>query len=701
MPPSEPRRFAWLAAALLLGAVALVYANSLAAPFIFDDFQAVVRNPSIRDLARLDRVLDPPLDAAGSTGRPLVNLSFALNHALGGLDVRGYHAGSTLLHALGALALFGLLRRTFRLPALAGRWAAGSTLRAFAIALLWAMHPLLTESVTCIAQRNEVLAGLFYLLVLYAFVRSAETAPAGRGWLALSLAACLLGVASKEIVATAPVLVLLLDRTFVAGSFAAAWRARWKYYLLLAATWLLLAWLMVRADRRGGIVGLGLGMGSWEYLVTQGHAIALYLKLSLWPHPLVVDYGHPLFPLREVWPQFLLVTTLVLATAWALWRRPRWGFVGACFFVILGPSSSLVPLTTQTIAEHRMYLPLAAVIAGLVLGLEVLWPRRWPWACAVLALAAAVLTVRRNAEYLDEPGLWHATLRHQPDNARIYAHLGDYHRRQRDWAAAAAAFRRATELREGFALAHSELGNMLLEQGRIAESLDQHRLALQMRPDEAHIHYNLGLAAARAGDLPAATRAWEEALRLKPGMVVATLRLAELSLQRGDPAGAFARYEAADRDHPRDAELLDGWGRALTQAGRFDEAIARLTAARALRPDIPEVHYNLGNAFLQAGRAAEAAPCYTEALHLRPVWSTAQHNLALARLGEGRAPEAVSLFEAVIRQEPRHVEYRLSLAFALEETGRRDEALAQARQACDLDPGSERARLLLERLQRR
>ncbi|HWA25131.1 MAG TPA: tetratricopeptide repeat protein [Lacunisphaera sp.] len=700
MPATDQRR-TYLLAAVLVAAVVLAYGNSLTGPFIFDDFQAVARNSSIRELARLDRVLSPPLDAAGSTGRPLVNLTFALNYAFGGLDVRGYHAASILLHALGALALFGLLRRTFQLPVLAPRWAANGTERALGMALLWAVHPLLTESVVCIAQRNEVLAGLFYLLSLYGFARAAGHAPAARGWLAASVAACGLGVASKEVVATAPVLVLLYDRTFVAGSFAAAWRARWKYYLSLAATWLLLAWLMRGTNQRNGIVGFGLGMGAWEYLVSQGHAIAVYLKLALWPHPLVVDYGHALFPLREIWPQFLLIAVLVAATAWALWRRPRWGFAGAWFFVILGPSSSIVPLTTQTMAEHRMYLPLAIIATGMVLALEALWPRRWMGLCAALAAGAAIITIQRNAEYLDELGLWQATLRQQPRNARIHAHLGDYHRRHQEWAAAAAAFRRATELREGFALAHSELGSMLLELGRVPDSLEQHRIALRLRPDLPEIQYNFGVAAAKAGDLPAAVRAWQEALRLKPDMTVAMLRLAEQSLQEGDRAAAFARYELALRENPRDAELLDGWGRILTATGRLDEAISVLTKARDLRPDMPQVHYNLGNALLSAKRFDEAAASYAEALRRQPAFPAAQHNLALVHLERDRVGEAVTLLQAAVAGDPQSVEFRLTLAYALAREGRDAEALAHALQARSLDPNSARAAALVEQLQRR
>ncbi|MCX6952485.1 MAG: hypothetical protein NTV51_10010 [Verrucomicrobia bacterium] len=189
--PRAPAR-PWLAAACLVAVVVLAYANTLRAPFLFDDAGAVLDNPTIRRLGSLS-IFRPPTDGSTTTGRPVVNVSFALNYALGGEDVLGYHAVNLAIHALAALTLFGLLRRT---PPFAT--GAGAPWPAFFAALLWALHPLQTESVTCIAQRTESLCGLFYLLTLYGFVRAAGAPapeePAGAlrrtPWLALSLVSC-------------------------------------------------------------------------------------------------------------------------------------------------------------------------------------------------------------------------------------------------------------------------------------------------------------------------------------------------------------------------------------------------------------------------------------------------------------------------------------------------------------------------------
>lgn len=693
----------------LLGVALLgVYWSGLNAPFIFDDYPAVVRNATIRDLGHLNKVLNPPLDAAGATGRPLVNLTYAINYALHGQHVRGYHVGSVLLHAVGALLLFGFLRRTFELPTLQEKWPGSAAWRAGAITTLWAVHPLLTESVVCVAQRNEVLVGLFYFLTFYAFVRSLEEPAFHRSWQLLAVIACWLGMASKEVMATAPVLVLLFDRTFVAGSFGAALRERKRFYIAMFASWLLLAWLMDRTEQRAGVVGFGLGISAWDYLVTQGHAVALYLKLSLWPHPLVVDYGSVTFPLGDVWPQVLLVSALALATLWAIVRRPWIGFLGAWFFVILGPSSSFVPLTTQTIAEHRMYLPLAAVVIGVVLLLERLNRRLAPLAVSILVVGAAALTFLRAADYADVERLWTQTLRHQPDNARVHASLGTYFMQQRRWPEAIASYERAVTLRDTYADAHSDLGSLLLEVGRTAEALNHLRRAVELKPTDPVLHFNLGQALEKSGDPAGAMVEWETAMRLNPmesyraKMEAAVRRrMGDKALQAGRAADAATHYARTVELEPADMEAWAGFGQALAAEKRYAEAVEKFRVALRIAPAVAELHYNLGNVWLEMERAEEAVAAFTEAVRLKPGFFQAEHNLALALVRAGKAMEAIPHYNRVLEAMPNSALVRFNLALALEQGGLKAEALEQALTVQGLDPRMGGVRELVERLRRR
>jgi tetratricopeptide (TPR) repeat protein len=643
-PPGAPRWRGLLAGALLVLATVAVHWNSLGAPFQFDDEPAIVYNPTIRTLWPPWGALQPPAIGSGVTGRPLVNLSLAVNHALGGLDVRGYHAMNLALHIMAVLTLWGVLRRTLRLNVGRGLSPTFPNLScvkpdlhntteslAFLVALLWAVHPLLTESVVCIVQRNEILGGLFLLLTIYGFVRSAESGTAARRWQVLAVAACLLGMASKEIVAAAPLLVLLYDRTFVAGGFAAAWRERRGFYLSLAATWLLLAWLMLGNNQRGGSVGFGLGMSSWDYLLTQCRALTTYLKLSFWPHPLVVDYGSGVSGLGEVWWRGLIVLALLGATVWALVRRPVWGFVGAWFFVILAPSSSFVPLTTQTIAEHRMYLPLIALIVLTVAVLHRLAGRKTLLLGTCLAAGLGAVTVGRNQVYRSDLTLWSDTVAQAPGNPR----------------------------------AHLNLGQVLFKAGRLEEAAGSFGTALRLKPGYAEAHYNLGLAQGRLGRTPEAIGQFEAVLRLVP-------------------------------DH---ASAHNDLGIALAQTGRLAEAEAHFATALRHRPDFAGAHYNLANLLLRLRRPAESVPHYEAAIGLNAAVAEYHSNLAVALMQTGRRAEATARYEAAVRLSPEAPELRLNLALTLAAAGRLREAIPHAEAAVRLRPDFEAARRYLAEMQ--
>ena len=425
-PPSPGSRALFLAAALIVLAALAAYANSLSGPFIFDDQTAIVDNPTIRHLWPPTESLTPPLNQTTS-GRPLLNGSFALNYALGGLDPFGYHVLNLLIHLLAGLTFFGLVRRTLLHPSLRERWAGAALPIALASALIWTVHPLQTEAVTYVVQRGESLMGLFYLLTLYTFARSAGSPQPAR-WQIFSVLACLLGMATKEVMATAPLMVFLYDRTFVAGSFRDAWRRRRAYYSALAATGLLLAALMTTTHGRGGTAGFGLPFAWWQYALTQLRVVTHYLSLAVWPSPLVLDYGNTMVeenPYAAL-PCALWVLGLVALALWALRYRPVTGFLGAWFFLILAPSSSILPVVTQATAEHRLYLPLAAVVVFAVCGLYAwLGPRSW-WAWLALVPVLAWLTARRNDDYHSVLSIWQDNVANCPGNARAYNNLGDY-----------------------------------------------------------------------------------------------------------------------------------------------------------------------------------------------------------------------------------------------------------------------------------
>lgn len=591
----------FLAAGFVVLATLLVYANSFRAPFIFDDVPAIVENASLRQLWPLRNVLAPPAGAGSVAGRPLVNLSFALNYAAGGLDPRGYHAVNLLLHLLGALTLLGIVRRTLLQPAGRERHAAQAGVLAAAAAVLWSVHPLLTESVICTAHRTELLGGLCYLLTVYCAIRALDHPHPGR-WEIGAVVACLAGAASKEIIATVPVVVVVYDYLFAAGSLREIWRRRARLYLGLAASWVLLGWLMSTSEQRGGTVGFGLGVTAGDYLLTQCRVVVLYLKLCFWPQPLVLDYGTDLVDaVGAVWPQAVLLALLAGATVLAWARRRPAGLAGVWFFVILAPSSSVVPVITQTMAEHRMYLPLAAVVTLGVLAAHALLGRR----SALLGLAAVVilgaLTVRRNLDYRSALSIWTDTVAKAPGNPR----------------------------------AHTQLARALEQAGQPDEALAEYRAAVRLTPEYATAHYNLGYALLQAGRPTEATGPLTEALRLNPRSAEAHSNLSVALLRQGRATEAGAHLETALRLRPDYAEAHYNLANLLVRSGRLAEALPHFAAAVRLEPGRADAHFNFANALFESGRPAEAIPHYEIVLRLTPGDGEAAHNLALARQAAG------------------------------------------------------------------
>lgn len=584
------------AAALIVGVTLLAYANSFSGPLVFDDSAAIKDNPSIRSLWSLS--VFSPLPECPTAGRPLANFSFALNYALGGTAVRGYHAFNLLLHVLAALALFGIVRRTLerlatdsRLAGMAPRAHSGSLPAALLIGLLWSTHPLLTDAVTYISQRTEILMGLCYFFTLYAFVRGVESRSVA--WLSAAVLACFAGMGSKEGMVTAPVLVLIYDRVFFAGGFLKAWTLRRGFYAALAASWLLLAVLLMTGLKHRG-VGFGIGVTWWNYALTECYVVPKYLGLVFWPHPLVFDYG-PLFTLTlsELLPACMVLVLLVVGAIAAFIRWPRAGFLPAAFFLLLAPTSSVVPVAAQPMAESRMYLPAAAIVALLVLGIRQCTGRRGTMGCAALAIPWLGLAVVRNDVYRDPALLWTDAIAKRPANPRAYQNLA----------------------------------LVAEEQGRLDESRRIFETALRLKPDYDAAHNEFGRLLLRLGETASARSQLEEAIRLNPAIPEAHLNLGVALRRMGDVDGAIRQIQAALEARRAFPEAEYDLGNAFLQLGRTDQARIHFEAALRLRPDLAEAHNGLGNSFLREGNVDEAIRHYEWALQLRPGLADARENL--------------------------------------------------------------------------
>jgi len=678
--PATPSTGSWkgrLPAVAVVIAVALAWSGSLDIPFLLDDHESIVQNPGLRSFWSFGWLTSPADIGETVGGRPILGLTLALNYALGGLSVQGYHAFNLIIHAGSALLLLAILRSTLaRLGTehvgLEPHWPA------LAATLLWALHPLQTPAVSYVVQRAESLSAFFLLLTLYSLQQNAlnsRNARKANVWSWIAVTACLLGVGTKETAAVIPLLALLYDRCFLTGSFHLAWQQRSRLHLSLFASWIPLMILVVLGGGRGGSAGLGGSLDPWSYLLTQCEAIVQYLRLSVWPDSLVFDYGVPVVSgLGQVWLKGLFLLGLLGLSIWGLIRNTSWGFVGTCFFLLLAPSSSVVPVATQTMAEHRMYLPLACVVVLFCVPLWRLGSRGglriqlfYGLTMCLLAIALGVSTHARNAVYRDSLTLWSDTVEKRPDNPR----------------------------------AHNNLGMALLERGRANEATEEFRKTLELNPKHAFAHYNLGVSLLLSSNKNTATedkqalrleaeQAFLHALQNDPSLVGAHVNLGRLLAEQSRQAEAKVHYRKALELDGSAHDARVNLAALLLAEGQVGEAKALLVETLAAQPGLAEAHYHLGLLQEKQGLLASAETELREAIRLKPDFAAAYAALGNCLIRRGDR-SAEPLLRKAIELDNSFAEAWFALGNLLASQERMEEAIVSFRTTLQHDPSDLRA----------
>ncbi len=603
----------------------LIYWNSLHCPFLFDDHQ-IEGKAALHHLHALGNIL-------AHTNRPLLNLSLAFNYAIGQVDVFSYHVFNLVVHIGASLILFGLIRRTFLLPILSVRYAALALPLAWGAALWWMAHPLQTQSVTYIIQRTESMMGFFYLATLYSLARGITSRRFQKIWYALAIFACALAMASKEVAATIPIVVVAYQRIFLTSSWKELLRRFKGLNIGLALTWIVQAFLLSQTDDYARSAGfLYKGFAPWQYTLTQPAVVLHYLKLSFWPASLCIDYvwmpvrrwEKAVIPLAGIF--FLLGWTLV-----QLKKNPPLGFLGFWFFVILSVSSSFIPI--QDIAfEHRMYLSLAAVVVLTLITLEryLSGPSKQTILIATIIVVTAVLgflTIQRNKDYQSEIAMWQDVVEKRPGNPRGYNDLGFALMNAKRYDEAKPYLLKAVQLFPKYAEAFNNLGMIALDQGNLAEAQKNFEKAISLDTQYPEFLNNLGLVFFRQKKIEEAVVQYEKA-------IAAYSDFADAYNNRGVAMVEMKRFDDAIRDYRRAIECKPHFSNAYNNLGvayilqnRWAEAKSSLSTALALNPQYPKAMNNLGVVLKNEGDYRRARAYFVSALKLQPDYPEAQRNL--------------------------------------------------------------------------
>jgi tetratricopeptide (TPR) repeat protein len=686
-------RRAWLWGVLLIAFVFIAYAPAFHAGFIWDDESHLTRNPCIVGPLGLKEIWT----STQAVYYPLVLTTFWVLHKCVGLNPLPYHILNVVMHAGSAVLLWRVLRQL----GVRGAWLG---------AALWALHPVMVQSVAWVTELKNTQSCLFYLLSIYCFLnweKQSQITQTRRVevtlMFGLSLLCFVLATLSKPSVVMLPA-VLALCVWWRRGRIQ--WRNAVTLTPFVAISALASAWTIWEQKFHAGAVGPDWAQSWPERLIIAGRAIWFYLAKLFWPHPLIFIY--PRWQLEASQFTAYLPFTFAVIGLIALWFLPgqasRAVFFAAAYYVI-----SLFPVfgffsiyffRYSFVSDHFQYLasmgPFALAAAAGTEGLDRLaaaesFRRGIAFLklglCAVVLVILGILTWQQTAVYHDLITLYTTTLALNPGCWMAHYNLGIALRDRGESDQAMTHYRQAIALRPGYAEAHYNLGRLLADKGEFNEAVDQYEAVLSINPNDAEAHNNLGATFVQQRRIDDAIGHYQQALAIRPDYAEASCNLADAFLSKGDMDDAIVYYLECVAVLPERADAQYNLASALLRKGRIDDAIEHYKEALTVGVNNADIHANLGSAFLAKGRIVDAIEQYEDALRLAPENVAAQSNLAwlLATSAEPslrNGPQAVFLAEHASRSSGarRSLVLRI-LAAAYAEAGRFSEAAETAHDA--------------------
>ena len=621
---------------LLAGATVVAYLPVLEAGFVWDDDLWLTANPNIGELGGLARIWLEP--SASTQYYPLTYTSFWVENELWGLDPVPFHVTNVLLHAAAAVLLWLVLER-LRVPG------------ALAAAAVFALHPVHVESVAWITERKNVFAGALALAAALAWFRFAEPEPAGgaergrRGWSRVGLPLVLFAgaLAAKTAVAPLPFVLALLTWWRRGRLAARELAALFPFAALALGAGLMTRWIELHR------VGAG---SEWDLspagrLILAGRAAWFYAGKLVWPLELAFVYPRfaiePAAPAQYLWPVTALALPLVLWSA----RRSigRGPFVAVlCYALLLAPALGFFDVyffVYSWVQDHFQYfasmagIPLLVAAAARGLSRAALPRRALVAAACLLVVGLGGTTWQRAATFSDSETLYRTTLEANPEA----------------W------------------LAHHNLGNMLVAEGKIDEGLEHLREAVRIYPGNVEGLQSVGSALLKLERPDEALEWLERALELRPDFVPAQHNLVHALTELGRLDAAVAAGMRLTEIAPDDALAHHKLAGPLLRLGRLEQATLAFERAVALDPDVAELRTDLAMARAMAGRNDEALRELEHALRLAPRSFLAQYRRGLVLLALGEPAPAAAAFRAAIAERPGYAQAHRELAEALARLG--------------------------------
>lgn len=613
-------------------------------PFLayFDRIDCVTNNPHIEGGLTVRNIVWALTSFDAFNWHPITWLSHMAVAQFGGMDPGAHHLANVAIHAASSVLLFLLFLRM-----------TGAMWQSWFVAALFGLHPMHVESVAWVAERKDVLSAFFGFLTLFLYAEYAARKPNPVPY-TLALSSFLLGLMSKSMLVTLPVVMLLIDfwplarfrpatgEKGVSARAAALFREKIPFF----AASLAVAIMTVYAQRHGGALKDLYERPLEQRIENALVSYARYVFKAVWPRDLAFLYPYPAsFPPWQVAGSLCL---LILVSLGAVRFRRRLPFLAAGWFwflVTLVPVIGLVQVGEQSMADRYSYLPLIGLFIIVAWGVpELLSGVRYRAAIQALSASAvivafAALTWKQAGFWRDDITLYRHTLQVTDGNYSIMNKLGLALAEKGDLDGAIRAYHDALKLRPDDVQTHNNLGLALAGKGNPAAAIREYRTALQINPANPEAHCNLGAALADTGNLDAAIAEYREALRIKPNITEALNNLGVVLARKGDPDAAILVYRDLLRIDPYIANAHYNLGVLLSEKGYPDAAILEYRAALRLSPNDPDLHNSLGLALAGRGDTGASLQEFGEALRIRPDFKEARDSMQ-AVLGQRKLPGA-------------------------------------------------------------
>ncbi len=674
---------------ILVTVIGLVYANTFLNSFHFDDLPSILEKPWIRGLDKIPQFLFSLFQ------RPLVILSFNINYAISEFGVWSYHLFNIVFHIFATLLVYRLVRRVLGflddfLP------QKGFAFLPFFAAMIFALHPLNTQSVTYISSRSSVMVTIFYLgaLILFfeGFKKWKETGRRGWSHFIGSGICFLLGGFSKETIVTLPAMFFLFHFYFISRESPKAWIANYaKWIFLLVIPFL--AFVGYKQFSMGGLLSASFAhLSPATWFLTQTSVIPFeYFRKMLFPFNMNIDID---FLVLSDWLQpanwlgmaalglfiffWIRISTRVSKTG-EVGRRFA-GFGMAWILLTLLPTSSFIPLL-DVAAEHRTYLPMVGFVFLIAGGFSCVrigevspaspFPATKLINCCVVSILLffSLGVMVRNGDWKDEVILWSDAKKKSPNLVRPYNNVGEAYDELGKYDEAIAEFKEALKINPNYYFGLSNLGNIYGKQRKLPEAIGYFTRALEQKPDYSPAHYNLARALHLTGKHQEAAESYRKAIEFNPFFEQAFYNLAFLALE----------------------------------LSLVDEAIENFRKFLTMQPNHSKAHFGVGNALMVKGQLDLALSEYRKSAELDPSFAFPYLNIANIQMQTNNIPAAIENFEKALSINPSLPAAHLSLGMVYHQLQRNTaKALEHLKESLRLDPNQQRAepiRSLIQKLE--